>query len=211
MAKSKKFREKAKLVDFTKKYPLGEAVQLAQTTSYAGFDATVELHVRIKGKTAASGPQGRQARGEESQVRGTIELPHGTGKKLSVEILNEEKVKRIADSGKADSDIYLATPALMPKVAQIAKILGPKGKMPNPKSGTVVEDAQGAKKKLESGSVIEYRSDPTGIVHLGIGKVSWPVESLVENAKAIIAVLPKNKIFSIAVSATMGPGIKVAL
>lgn len=200
MAKSKKFREKAKLVDFTKKYPLAEAVKLAQGTSYAGFDASIDLHVRVKGKTA-----------EESQARGTLELPHSTGKKLTVEILNEEKVKRIADSGKADSDIYLATPALMPKVAQIAKILGPKGKMPNPKSGTVVEDAQGAKKKLESGSVIEYRSDPTGIVHLGIGKVSWPVESLVENAKAIIAVLPKDKIFSIAVSATMGPGIKVAL
>jgi len=200
MMKSKKYLEKSKLVDFTKEYPLSEAIKLAQTTSYATFDASIDLHVRIKGKTA-----------EESQVRGTLELPHATGKKLIVEILNEDTIEKISKSKKAPADIYLATPALMPKMAAVAKILGPKGKMPSPKSSTVVEDTKAAKKKLESGAVTEFRSDPTGIVHMGLGKVSWPGQSLVENAKAVLSHLPKDKIASVAVSATMGPGIKVAL
>lgn len=186
-------------VDSSRTYPLFEAIELAKATSYASFGGSLELHIRLLGKKP-----------EDRQFRQTVILPHGTGQSYRVAIITEELIEEIAKSGKAPADFYLATPELMPKVAKIAKILGPKGKMPNPKSGTVTGDPAGKAKEISSGHIVELVSDPTGIIHLSLGKLSWETKKLGENAESVIRIIPRTKIASVAVAATMGPGIKVA-
>jgi len=192
-----KYIKALELVDRNKKYEIAEALELAKKTSLTKFDGNIEVHIRLQSKS-----------GKSEQIRGMISYPHATGKSLNVVILDDKIIEEIAKSGKVEADIYLATPADMPKVARLAKILGPKGKMPNPKSGTITDDPVKTKAELEGGKT-EYKTDSYGIIHQVIGKVSVKVEDLEANYKTLISVLPIEKITSINLSATMAPGIKI--
>ncbi|MDZ7586969.1 MAG: hypothetical protein U0946_04385, partial [Patescibacteria group bacterium] len=195
--RSKKYKGSLKLIDHHKIYDIREGIELVKKTSMTKFDGNVEVHIRILSKT-----------GKGENVRGTLKYPHPTGKKINVIILDEKVIGEIEKTKKTDFDIALATPAMMSKVAKLAKILGPKGKMPNPKSGTVTEDPEKTKKELVGG-LLEYKTDNYGIVHQVIGKVSAEPEVIEENYQALLAVLPKEKIATVNMCATMGPGIKV--
>jgi large subunit ribosomal protein L1 len=190
--RGKKYREMAKLVDKSKLYSLEEAVELAQKTSMSKFDGAIELHIKVK----AEG------------VRGTVVLPHGTGKTKKVAVADDATLEALA-AGKMDFDILLATPAQMPKLAKFAKVLGPKGLMPSPKAGTVTDDIEKVSSEIGGGRV-EYRVDKNGVIHLSVGRVSFKKEQLVENIQTILALLTSAKVQTISVSATMGMGVRVA-
>lgn len=196
--RSKKYQAVVKKLDLRKFYPLEEAIQAVKTSSYTKFDGTVEIHVKLHQKKG----------GTTELIRGLLQLPHSIGKQVKAAVLDEDLINKIAQDKKTDFDILIAAPNLMPKVAKIAKILGPQGKMPNPKSGTVTENPNEALAAITAGR-IEYRADKANIVHLALGKVSWEDSKLLENAQALLGALPKNQISSITLSATMGPGIKV--
>lgn len=189
--RGKKYRTASKEVDRQKNYPIEEALELVKKTSIAKFDAAVELHVKVKAEN----------------VRGTVTLPHGTGKSKKVAVATDEVIEKIA-AGKLDFDVLIATPEQMPKLARHAKVLGPKGLMPSPKAGTVTSDPDKLKEEI-SGGRTEYRADKNNVVHLSIGRVSFPSEKLLENFKAVHAALISQKIQSMSTSATMGPGIRV--
>ena len=195
--RSSKYIKALELVDRNKKYDIADALELVKKTTLTKFDGNTEVHIRLQGKT-----------GKPEQVRGMISYPHSTGKKVTVVILDEALIEEIAKTGKAEADIYLTSPSNMSKVAKLAKILGPKGKMPSPKSGTISLDPEKTKAELEGGKV-EYKTDSYGIVHQAIGKVSTKNEDLAQNFKALISSLPSERITSINISATMGPSVKV--
>lgn len=221
--KGKKYLEVAKLVDFSKSYSVLEAVNLAQKTSVVNFDATVEVAFRL----------GIDTRKNDQQVRGAVVLPKGTGK--TAKVLVFAKGDKAAEAEKAgadfvgqgeyitkiqqgwfDFDVIVATPDMMGEVGKIGRILGPKGLMPNPKTGTVTMDVVKAVNEIKAGKV-EYRAEKSGIIHTPIGKVSFSTEDLAENFKAIQEVLSKAKpasskgtyFKSVSITTTMGPGIKV--
>ena len=219
----KKFRKAAEQIDKSKSYSLKEAVSLAAKTSTTKFDSSVELHVRL-------GVDPRQA---DQNIRSTIVLPEGNGKNVKVAVFAEEDDIATAkkagadiagnvdflnnlDKGVIDFDVLIATPAMMPKLGKYAKVLGPKGLMPSPKSGTVTTAVDKAVKEAKAGKV-EYRVDSTGIIHLGIGKVSFGEERLDKNAKAVLASIRANKpsslkgnfVLSVFITTTMGPSIRV--
>jgi large subunit ribosomal protein L1 len=221
----KKYREAANQIDKTKTYNLAEAVDLAAKTSTAKFDATVEMHINL-----AVDP--KQA---DQNVRDTIVMPHGTGKTSRIAVFTEgvdvDKAKKagadIADSDEILSaldkeminfDVLISTPTMMVRLGKYAKLLGPKGLMPNPKSGTVTTDISRAVKEAKAGRV-EYRVDQAGIIHLGIGRVSFGPEKLLENAQSVAASVRSARpaslkgtyIKSAYVSSTMGPSIKAEL
>lgn len=224
MKKGKRYLESAKLIDRNTTYNVNSALELAVKTANAKFDETVELHVKL-------GVDGRNA---DQQVRGVVVLPHGTGKKIKILVFakgeNAEKAEKAgADFVGAEDlvskiqkdnwfgfDVCVTTPDMMPVIGRIAKLLGPKGLMPNPKSGTVTTDVAKAIKDIKAGKV-EYRLDKTNIIHVMIGKVSFGVDKLVDNYNTVIDALNKAKpssakgtyLRSISVSSTMGPGIKV--
>lgn len=195
--RSQKYQAAYAQIDANKKYEIEEAIELVKKTSYTKFDGNVEVHARLLSKS-----------GKAEQVRGMVQYPHATGKKLTVVVLDEKTIEEISKSGKAEADIYLTTPADMPKVARLAKILGPKGKMPNPKSGTITDNIEKTKKDLEGGQT-EYKTDNTGNIHQIIGKVSADTKVLIENYQALVSLLPKEKIASINLCATMGPSVKI--
>lgn len=196
--RSKRYRELSKLLDHNKIYTLGEAIELIKKTTLTKFDGNVEAHIRVLSK-GGQNPE---------NLRGTLNYPHATGRKVKVVILDEKLIEEILKTNKTDFDVALATPKMMPRVAKLAKILGPKGKMPNPKSGTITDDPEKTKKKLEEG-MTEYKTDSYGIIHQVVGKVSAEPKVLEENIKALLAVLPADKIVSFHLSATMGPSVKV--
>ena len=223
--RGKKYRELAKKVDADKLYTLKDAVALASETSPAKFDASVEIHVVL-------GVDPRQA---DQNVRATVSLPNGTGKNIRVaafvpdedaeaatkagaDIAGESAVTKLLEKEQLDFDILVATPQMMPKLGKFARLLGPRGLMPNPKSGTVATNPAAAVKEAKGGRV-EYRVDKQSIVHLSVGKVSFGGAKLDENAKAFFASLTSvkptslkgNYIRTVTVSTTMGPGIKVDL
>jgi len=197
--RSKKYQEVNALIDHEKKYNLAEALELVKKTSFSKFDGNVEVHVRVISKSR-----------KPENIRGLLKYPHPTGKSIKVVILDEKVAAEIEKTGKAEADIYIATPEMMPKIAKLAKILGPKGKMPNPKSGTIAADPEKVKKELEGGQ-LEYKTDSLGNIHQVIGKVSAESKKLEENFNALLYVLPKEKITSVTICATMGPGIKVQI
>ena len=225
MNKGKKYLEALKQVDQSKTYGVEEAIELAIKTSYAKFDETVELHVKL-------GVDGRQA---DQQVRGVVVLPAGTGKKLKVLVIAkgnkadeatkagadyvgaEEIVAKIAGQNWLDFDVCITTPDMMGIIGRVAKVLGPKGLMPNPKSGTVTNDIAKAIADVKAGKV-EYRLEKNNIVHCPIGKVSFGKEKLLQNYNALIDALTRAKpaaakgtyFRSISLATTMGPGIKIA-
>ncbi|HSW85773.1 MAG TPA: 50S ribosomal protein L1 [Candidatus Saccharimonadales bacterium] len=217
----KKFRELAKLIEKGKKYGLEEAVDLAHKTNAAKFDATVEVHVNLN-------VDPRQA---DQNVRDTIVLPSGTGKnvriavftddtsaakKAGASIAGDQEILAQLDKGIMEFDVLIATPANMPKLGKYARILGPRGLMPNPKSGTVTTDISKAVTEAKAGRV-EYRVDSTGIIHLGIGKSSFTTVQLLQNVQALLTSVKANKPQSVKgnyfkavyLATTMGPSISV--
>lgn len=184
----------SKLVDKSKTYSLADAVDLLKKASYARFDETVEIHVNLS----------------ERNVKGEVTFPHGTGKKVRVVIADDKVVSEI-ENGTINFDILIATPSFMPKLVPLARTLGPKGLMPNPKNGTVVDDPEKAVTKFSSGSV-QYKSESKfPLLHMGVGKVSFETKHIVENIQALIASLNKKNIAQIALSTTMGPSVKISV
>ncbi len=223
MKQGKKYREALTKIDREKLYSPLEAVRLLKELANAKFDQTVEVHIRL----------GVDPRKADQQVRGTVSLPHGTGKTVRVAVFAQgEKVKEAEAAGADivgaadlaekvqggffDFDVAVATPDMMATVGKLGKLLGPRGLMPNPKAGTVTFDVGKTVKDVKAGK-IEYRVDKFGIVHSVIGKMSFPVENLIGNYQALIEEIIRAKpsaakgkyIKSISLSATMSPGIKV--
>lgn len=220
----KRFRAALALVDRSQRYALDEAIRLAVDTAKAKFDETIEVAVRL-------GVDPRQA---DQNVRGTVVLPHGTGKSVRVLVFakgdkereardagadyvgGEELLKKISTENWLDFDKTIATPDMMGLVGRIGKLLGPRGLMPNPKVGTVTFDVGKAVAELKAGKV-EYRVEKAGIVHVPIGKASFGAEKLLENARALLTSLIRakpaaakgNYLMSVAVAATMGPGVRI--
>ena len=225
MKMGKKYVDSRKSYDRSKQYEIGEAVDLVLSTAKAKFDETIELHVKL-------GVDPKQA---DQQVRGVIVLPNGTGKNVKVLVVAkgekadaavaagadyvgaEEMVAKIQKENWFDFDVVITTPDMMGVVGRIGKVLGPKGLMPNPKSGTVTMDVEKAIRDTKAGKV-EYRLDKTAIIHCPIGKKSFGKEKLVENYNALFEAIVKAKpaaakgqyVRSVSLASTMGPGVKVA-
>lgn len=225
--RGKKYRKAIELVDKSLTYPPREAIELAKKVNYANFDETVELHLRM----------GLDPRSADQQVRGVVVLPHGLGKKVRVVVFTQgegvkvakeagadyvggdELIKRIED-GWLDFDVAMATPDMMGKVGKLGRILGRRGLMPNPKSGTVVAmaDLPRVIDEARKGRA-EFRLDRTGIIHVPLGKISFDVDKLLENLAAVVEAIVKARpsgakgqyIRSVSLSSTMGPGIKLEL
>lgn len=185
-------------IDRDKRYSLAEAIELVKKTSYTKFDGSFDVHINL-----APSKKGEDA------VRGTVVLPHGTGRERRVIVINDEMIEKI-EKGFLDFDVAVATPDMMPKLAKLAKILGPKGLMPNPKSGTVTPDTAKAVEELKGGKV-EFKADSLGNIHQSLGKVSWDATKLTENFQTFIGALPKNKLKNVTIAPTMGAGAKVQL
>lgn len=226
MKQSKRFIEASKLVDLTKSYDPQEAMQLVVNTATAKFDESIELHVRL----------GVDSRHADQQVRGVVVLPHGTGKTKKVLVIakgakadeataagadyvgGEEYINKIKNENWFDFDVCVTTPEMMGLVGRIGKVLGPKGLMPNPKSGTVTMDVAKAVNEIKAGKV-EYRLDKTNIIHVAIGKKSFGSEKLMDNFNTIFDAILKAKpaaakgqyVKSVSVSSTMGPGVRLAV
>jgi large subunit ribosomal protein L1 len=217
--RGKKFRDATKLIDSGKEYSLAQAVELAKKSSPAKFDASVELHINLN----------VDPRHADQNIRDNVALPAGSGKKVRVAVYDDEKIAdadttgvdaitKLLEKGEINFDVLIATPAQMPKLGKYARILGPRGLMPNPKSGTVTTDLAKAVKAAKSGKV-EYRVDSTGIVHINVGKVSFSTEQLIENVQAVFLSIKANKpgsvkgnfIKTIFISTTMGPSVKLAI
>ncbi len=199
--RSRRYRQLAATINSAESHNLGEAIALAKSSATLKFDSSMELHIHFKPKKGKKGAN-------DDVMRGFLKLPHGLGKPRRVVVLDEAMIEEIAQTGKFDFDVALATPALMPKLARIAKMLGTKGKMPSPKSGTVTDQPLIVKGEIDAGRV-EYRQDDGGNIHQMIGKASWPLDHLTENAQAVIKAVPANRIASVFVTSTMGPAAKV--
>ena len=221
----KTYRAALEKVDRSQRYPLEDSLRLAKETARAKFDETVELAIRL-------GVDPRQA---DQNIRGTVTLPHGMGKTVRVLAFakgdkekeaqeagadfvgNDELIKKISE-GWLDFDKAVATPDMMGAVGRIGKILGPRGLMPNPKTGTVAADIGKAVKEIKAGK-LEYRVDKAGIVHVPVGKASFGAEQLIDNARAVLLSILRakpasakgNYVKGVTVATTMGPGIKIDL
>ena len=226
MKRGKRYIEASKVVDSAKSYDVAEAMKAVVESATAKFDESIEIHVRL----------GVDSRHADQQVRGVIVLPHGTGKTARVLVIakgakadeaeaagadyvgGEELINKIKNENWFDFDVCVTTPDMMGMVGRIGKVLGPKGLMPNPKSGTVTMDVTKAVKEIKAGKV-EYRLDKTNIIHVAIGKKSFGAEKLTENFNAIFDAVLKAKpaaakgqyVKSVTVASTMGPGIKIAV
>ncbi len=226
MKRGKRYIEASKVVDSSKSYDVAEAMKAVVDSATAKFDESIEIHVRL----------GVDSRHADQQVRGVIVLPHGTGKTSKVLVIakgakadeaeaagadyvgGEELINKIKNENWFDFDVCVTTPDMMGMVGRIGKVLGPKGLMPNPKSGTVTMDVTKAVKEIKAGKV-EYRLDKTNIIHVAIGKKSFGAEKLTENFNAIFDAILKAKpaaakgqyVKSVTVASTMGPGVKIAV
>jgi len=196
--RSKRYQDAARLVDKKQTYALPEAVDLVKKTSLTKFDGSVELHINLN----------PNALGEKKDLRGSVTLPHGSGKKVRVVIANEALIAAVA-AGKIDFDILVAHPEIMSKLAKVARILGPKGLMPNPKDRTVTPEPEKRAAELSQGQV-NFRTEPDHpIVHLSVGKVSFDGKKIRENVDAVLDAIGRNKIVKATLTATMGPGVKI--
>jgi large subunit ribosomal protein L1 len=224
MKRGKQYKKVAELINRNKTYSIEEAVKLVKVSKIAKFDESVEVHIKLDINTK---------KGEE-QVRGTVVLPHGTGKTKKVAVITSTKAKEAKEakadlvagedliakikSGKIDFEVLVATPEMMPKLAPIAKILGPKGLMPSPKTETVTEKIKETVESLKKGKV-SFKNDDSGNIHQIIGKISFPDDNLKENFSVFLETLRKSKpasakgkfIKSITICSTMGPGIRISL
>jgi large subunit ribosomal protein L1 len=221
---SRTYLQARQKVDREREYSPSEAMRLIKETRRAKFDESVEVHIRT----------GLNVRHADEQLRGTIALPHGLGKEVKIAVFAkgdkareaeeagadfvgaDDLAKRVQDEGFTDFDVAIATPDMMPVVGRLGRILGPQGKMPNPKVGTVTMDVRKAVEESKAGKV-EYRTDRTAIVHMTLGKTSFEEKALLENYQAIIEELIRAKpaaakgryLRTIVLASTMGPGIKV--
>lgn len=196
--RSKRYIEAASLVDKTKTYPLTDAVSLVKKTSLTKFDGSVELHINLNPASL----------GEKKDFRGSVSLPHGTGKQVRVLIADESIIADVAE-GKINFDILVAHPSMMPKLAKVARILGPKGLMPNPKTGTIGEDPNRLALSLSKGKV-NFKTEPDQpLIHLIVGKVSFDDKKLEDNITAILNAVGRGKIAKATLASTMGPGVKI--
>jgi large subunit ribosomal protein L1 len=228
MAHGKRYLEAAKLIDRDKFYPLADAIALAKKTANTKFDETIELHMRL----------GIDPRHSEQQIRSTVMLPHGLGKTVRVLVFAEGEDARAAEAAGADIigdeevinriqkdnwmefDAALAVPSMMTKVSRVARILGPRGLMPNPKAGTVAQpdDLPRAIQEVKAGRV-EFRNDKTGNLHIPVGKASFSEQQLLENAQAIVDAVTRMRPSSVkgqyvrrvVLTSTMGPGVRVEI
>ncbi len=225
MAKhGKSYKDARARVDRGREYPPQEAVRLLKELKRGKFDETLELHVRT----------GLNVRHADEQLRGTIALPHGLGKEVKIAVFaqgdklreaeeagadyvgGEDLAKRVQEENFTDFDVAIATPDMMPVVGRLGRVLGPQGKMPNPKVGTVTMDVRRAVEESKAGKV-EYRTDRTAIVHLSVGKLSFEDDKLLENYQAVMEEITRAKpssakgkyIQTVILASTMGPGIKV--
>lgn len=223
MAHGKRYRKQFGKVQREHAYPPAEAVALIKETASAGFDETVELHMRL----------GVNVRHAEEQLRGTLALPHGLGKEVTIAVFAEGQQARDAEAAGADVvggqelvekvqegwtefDVAISTPEMMKSVGQLGRVLGPQGKMPNPKVGTVTEDVEKAVGESKAGKV-EYRTDRQAIVHMAIGKASFEPGALLDNLLAVIDEIVRAKpssskgkyILTATLTTTMGPGIRI--
>ncbi len=222
--RGKKYQDSVKSYDKTKLYDMQEAVEVMLSTAKAKFDETVEVHLKL----------GVDSRHADQQVRGAVVLPHGTGKTVRVLVFAKgDKAKEAQEAGADfvgeaeladkiqkenwfDFDVVIATPDMMGVVGKLGRILGPKGLMPNPKSGTVTFDVAKAIQEIKAGKV-EYRLDKTNIIHVPVGKVSFGAEKLIDNLKVILEAVIKAKpaaakgkyLKSVTIASTMGPGVKL--
>lgn len=226
MKRSKRYQELVKKVDNNKKYPIDEAIKLVKETTNTKFDGSIEIHAKL----------GIDPKKGDQQVRGTITLPHGIGRTKSIAAIvsaakakeakeagadlvgSEDLIDEIKKNGKIDAEIVIATPDMMPKLAVVAKILGPKGLMPSPKNETITTNLKKTIGELKKGK-INFKNDDTGNVHQIIGKSSFEPKQLKENLVAFIETLKKAKpsgakgiyIQNISIASSMGPGIKVEI
>jgi ribosomal protein L1 len=221
--RGKLFRKSAEHIDKSKFYSLEEAIELAKKTSHVKFDATVELHMNL----------GVDPRHADQNIRDNLVLPAGTGKNVRIAVLTDDAATATKagaaiagtdellselEKGNLNFDILISTPVLMPKLGKHARVLGPRGLMPNPKSGTVTTDIDRAVAEAKAGRV-EYRVDSTGIVHVGVGKVSFSSKHLLDNLSAVLASVKGNKpssvkgnyIKAVYLTTSMGPSVKVDL
>ena len=224
MKRGKRYQESAKLVDSKKLYGAKEAIEIIEKMPKTKFDETVELHVKL----------GVDSKHADQQVRGTVVLPNGTGKTQKVLVFAkgpkadeakaagadfvgaEELIPKIQKENWFDYDVVVATPDMMGVVGRLGKVLGPKGLMPNPKSGTVTMDVTKAINEIKSGKV-EYRLDKNNIIHLGFGKISFGADKLLENYDVVMNAIIKAKpaaakgqyIESVSIAPTMGPGLYI--
>lgn len=223
--RSKSYRKVAELVDSSKQYTLTEAAELLPKTSTVKFDASVEVHINL-------GVDPKQA---DQNIRGTVALPHGTGKSIRIavfaptdqheaaikagaDIVGEDEFLQQLDKEQLDFDILIATPQLMAKLGKYARVLGPRGLMPNPKSGTVTAKVADAVKEAKAGKV-EFRVDKQSIVHLAVGKVSFKPEQIADNARAVLKTISEAKpssvkgtyIQKVTITTTMGPSVTLSL
>ncbi len=222
--RGKTYKDAKEKVDRNREYTPTEAVKLVKELKRAKFDESVEIHVRT----------GLNVRHADEQLRGTIALPHGLGKEVKIAVFArgdkakeaeeagadivgaEDLAERIQNDGFTDFDVAIATPDMMPVVGRLGRILGPQGKMPNPKVGTVTMDVAKAVEESKAGKV-EYRTDRTAIVHMTVGKTSFPDQQLLENYQAVIEELIRAKpsaakgkyLRTIVMASTQGPGVKV--
>lgn len=205
--RSKKYLEASKDLDRNKSYPLPEALDMVKSLSYAKFNATIEAHIN----TVQTG------------LRGFVSLPFASGKKLRILIfgpsqppieggvIGTNSILEDIEKGKVDFDLIIATPEWMPKLTKVARILGPKGLMPNPKNGTITDDPKKAVESFQTGKT-EYKTEPKApVIHLALGKLSQPNEELVANVKTLLATLGKTRVKKVTLSPTMGPGVKLDL
>jgi large subunit ribosomal protein L1 len=224
VAHGKRYRKQLEKVQRDHAYPPAEAIALLKETASANFDETVELHVLL----------GVNVRHAEEQLRGTLALPHGLGKDVTVAVFaqgqqardaeaagadfvgGDDLAKKVEEEGWTDFDVAISTPQMMGSVGKLGRVLGPQGKMPNPKVGTVTDDIAKAVGEAKSGK-IEYRTDRQAVVHLAIGKASFEERALLENYATVIDEIMRAKpaaakgryMLSIVIATTMGPGIKV--
>lgn len=206
-ARGKKYQEMAQKVNPNQRYSLNEAIKLAKETSYSKFSGAIEAHININAKN----------------IRGLVSLPYAAGKKLTIlafgknadqsgaDIVGTEETISEIDRGKINFDVVVTTPEWMPKLAKVARILGPRGLMPNPKSGTITNNLAKAVADLQSGKV-EYKTEANGqVIHLVTGKADQPAEEIAANIKALYNVIGRSKIKKITIASSMGPGVKVDL
>ncbi len=224
MKRGKKYQDNVKQVNRENLYEVGDAIELVQKTATANFDETIEAHIRL----------GVDSRHADQQVRGAIVLPHGTGKEVKVLVFakgekiaeaeaagadyvgGEEFIEKIQKENWFEFDVIVATPDMMGTVGKLGRVLGPKGLMPNPKSGTVTFDVEKSVKDIKAGKV-EYRLDKTNIIHVPIGRASFGNEKLQENFSTLLDAIIKAKpaaakgqyLKSVVITSTMGPGIKI--
>lgn len=191
---SKRYKENKSLVDKNTVYPLKNSIEILKKFKKGNFDETVELHINVK----------------EKGISGQVVLPHGTGKEVRIKIADEATIQAV-EKGKIDFDVLIATPQMMPMLAKVARILGPRGLMPNPKTGTITDKPEALVEKLSKGQISFKTEAQAPVIHLTVGKVSFEDNKLLDNVKTVITSIGSSKIDKIFLKSTMSPAIRILL